>query len=458
MLDFVSKRKSNKEFNKEYYSVVSKIAMPVILQNLFSSTLGFVDLFMVARLGNYSIAAIGFSNQIFSILFNVMNGIACGAGIFIAQFSGKKEYDNVRSALKLALFMSGILAFIVSAIAILFPDIVLGLFSQDASVLKEGIPFLKIVAFSYVPSAITVCFVSGLMNLKNAKVPLMAGVVAMTLNTVLNYLLIYGSFGFPKMGIKGAAIATLSSKTIECMIILGYIYLTKHILAENYFKIKISLKFAKKYIKATTSIIINTFSWSFGQAVYVGLYAMVGIQYVAAINVADSIQKFLFIVFTGVSSATGVLVGNCIGEKDDDKTFKIGLKSIKVVLITAVILGGSLFFLSPYIAGNYGNLDYNMRIITGNILRIISLVLWLKVLNMVLIQGIIRAGGDVRYSMWQNIIAMWLFGVPITIFAVKQLHLSIYIVILCTLSEEIVKFIGSIHRFRTKRWIIHLTE
>ena len=213
--------------DKVYLSTFIKIALPITLQTLITSSLNLVDVLMIGQLGEVPLAAVGLANQIFFLLNLLLFGVGSGSAVFIAQYWGKKDVLNIRRVQGLCLGIGAGAAFIFSLIALVFPRTALGFYTNDQAVIDLGSEYLQTVGFSYIFIAITYGFSAVLRSTENVKLPMFSSMIALSLNTLINYTLIFGNFGFPQLGVKGAAIATVISRILECSLILIIAYRRK---------------------------------------------------------------------------------------------------------------------------------------------------------------------------------------------------------------------------------------
>lgn len=444
--------------DKDFFSNLLKISIPITIQTLITSSLNVVDTMMVGQLGATAIASVGLANQVFFLLSILLSGISGGAAIFTAQFYGKKDIKNIRIILGFCLCICVLSGMIFTILAILIPEKILALYSDDLSVINQGSQYLRIVGISYIVTAISYSYSAILRSIKNVKAPLFVSVVALSLNTLLNYILILGHFGVPAMGIRGAAIATCISRYVECSSIVIYVYMSKCALAVKIKEIFIfNMGMLKKYLNTSIPLIFNVGLWALGTTTYNIIYARIGTESVAAVNISSTIESLAFIVFTGISNSCNIMIGNKIGDNKEELVFSYGkryliLGGLLAICIGALLFGGSKTILSFY------NISESTYSYAHNILIIMSCVLWIKVLNMILVQGILRGGGDTKYTLIQSGVAMWLFGVPLAFMGAFVWHLPVYCVMLLAITEEVVKLVSGLSRFFTKKWIHNLVQ
>jgi putative MATE family efflux protein len=438
------------------------------LQNFLVFSLAMVDTLMIGQLGEVEIASVGLANQVFFLLMLYLYGITTGTVVFTAQFWGKKDILGIRQALGLCLRTAAAGAGAVSLISLIFPRLILSLFSEDPAVIGIGSAYLRIVSLSFVCSAISMSFSMVLRSIERPKLPLLITFVSLLLNTGLNYLLIFGKGGFPTLGVKGAAIATAISRGLECLIFLLVVYLDRrstggpvsdgssdggHPLAgrlREYFILPRS--FVKRYFAITIPVVLNEVSWALGFTMYKVVYARMGTNIIAAINISDTIINILLVVIHGTSNACAVMIGNVLGAGQKEKAYTYAVRFSVLGPVVALMLSCLLIPISAWVPLLF-KVSQSVRHITRRVLLLHAIFLPFDVFNWQLIVGILRSGGDTRYSMFLEIGTMWGYGVPLAFISGLVLHQPIGLVFILIRSEEVVKFVIGLFRLISKKWI-----
>ncbi len=432
-----------------------KISIPVMLQTFLMSSLNLIDMLMVGQLGATSVAAIGLANQMYFILSYILIGLSGGAAIFTSQYWGKKELSNINIILNVSTKLSLIICLIFTVIAVFLPKTVMGIYSKDILVIKEGAMYLAIVGLSYLFTALTFNYSAILRCIGKVKIPMYVSFFALTLNSFLNYVFIFGKFNFPVLGFKGIAIATTVSRVIECVLLILVINFSKLPVSFRFTKIK-DIKIRKKYIKTTIPLILNVVSWTIGISIYNMVYARIGTESVAAVNIAGTIERMAFVIFAGLASACNILIGHNIGANNDSLAYTYAKRFIILGFFTAIIIGAFIFGISYNITPLF-NVSGITLAYSQIILKVMAFVLWIKVVNMIIIQGILRGGGDTKYSFVQNATAIWIFGIPTALIASFIFKLPIYWIIILITIEEVVKLISGLSRVISRKWINNVT-
>ena len=439
--------------DKSYWAVLLTIGLPVALQNLFSSGLNLVDSVMVGRLGDTSLAAVGIANTVFFLMVVFMFGIGSGISIFIAQYWGRKDYAGVRMTMAIGVCGGFIVSIFFMIITLAFPKEIMQIFSSDEQVIELGASFLRIVAFSYPLAAISNVFYSGLRSVKKAALPLGVSAVSIVTNTVLNALLIYGLAGFPKLGVRGSAIATLIARSLEILLIVSAVYLRKFPIA-IYIKDFTALRtpFLKEILRVTAPVMMNEGLWSLGISTYTALFAKMGTEYVASYNILQTIDRLAFALTMGMASATAALVGHKIGEGKTKHAYLYAARTNILGTLIGAAMGIVLFAESTNIAGLF-NVSNQTKIYAILLIRIFSVMIPIKTFNLENLLGALRAGGDTRFAFLAEIIPLWLFAIPMAFLAGWKFAWAVPFVYMLTASDEVFKAVVGLKRFLSKKWI-----
>jgi len=442
--------------DKKFLNTMLKLAAPIMLQNLIFSSLNLVDGVMIGQLGDSAVAAVGIANQIFFLVSLLFFGVGSGSAIFAAQYWGRKDTERIQSVLGLSLLMSISGAILFSLVAILFPVQVINIYSKDPSVISQGSVYLQIVAFSYVITAISNSFAFVLRSTENVKLPLLTSLVALSLNTLMNYGLVLGNFGLPSLGVKGAAIATVISRLIEVTLLLLIIYRRKLPVAA---KLPALLNFKilsiKKFFNTTLPVIATEIIWSFGITTYNVVYARIGTESIAAVNIAGTLDRLIFVVFIGLGNACAIMIGNRIGAQENELATDYAKKFLLLGAIGASVLGLIMFiFVTPLLSFYQVSaltIDFTVKLI-----GFMALSLPIRSLNLILLIGILRAGGDTKVAFFIDAGSVWVVGVPMALIGAFVLGLPVHWVYLMVLGDEAIKLGFGLYRFFSQRCINYL--
>jgi putative MATE family efflux protein len=434
------------------------IAIPISFQQLINASLNMIDVIMVGQLGETSIAALGLSNQVFFVLILILFGATSGMAIFTAQFWGKQELEPIRKVLGMSLVLSTFVAFFFTLAATLIPEKVLGFYTKDAEVIRLGSSYLRIVGFTYIPVAIATAYIAVMRSIQLIRITVIATISALIFKTILGYCLIFGIGGFPALGVRGAAIGTASGWTLELVLLLILIYTQKTPLAANPLTFfSFDLAFFMRVLRTAMPAVANEMFWSLGITTYNAIYAHIGTDSIAAINVNATIEELGFVVFIGLGNACAVMVGNRIGAGRKDEAYEIVRRVIIMGVFFAAAVGLVIILLRDVVVGLY-DLSPSGENSVRWLLLVMACSLWIRMFNFSTFIGALRAGGDTRFALMMEICSIWLIGVPAAYVGAFVLHLPVYLVYLMVMLEEVAKAFVSAWRFRSRKWIHDLVN
>ncbi len=442
----------------EFFKSVCNIAIPVTLQTMLQSSFTIVDQIMIGQLGSTNIAAIGLAGK-FSSIFNVLvSAIGAVAGIMIAQYMGKKDEKEVNRSLSLNLVVAVTLAVIFTLICALAAGPVMSIYTKDTETKLVAAGYLRLIGMTFLPVAGATLLATMLRCMEKASLPLYASVLAAVLNTGLNYILIFGKFGAPAMGVNGAAIATIISQIVNFAVILAA-FIAQYKKQGKRFSFSLQVEKSKmtQYLAMLLPLLITEFFWSLGENVYAMIYGRIGTADCAAMTLTNPIQGLLIGALSGLSQAAGILIGKSLGKKDYDKAYSDSKKLMLYGLGGSAILSAVLILLSRSYVQIY-QVEDAVKEIVVQLLIVFAIVSPVKVQNMILGGGIIRSGGKTKYLMCIDIFGTWGIGVPLGLLSAFALKLPITWVYFILSMEECVRLVISVVVFKRKKWMQSLED
>ena len=428
---------------------VINIAIPVALQSMLQSSFSMIDQIMVGQLGEKSISAVEIAGKLGFIYSFVVGAIGTIAGIMISQYIGKKDRESEEKSICvnfLVMMLTGIAFFFISR---MFPLQFIRLFTNDARVISEGSVYLGIIGWTFIPLGITNIIGAAIRCRGKSSWPLYVGFVSATLNTGLNYCLIFGNYGMPMLGVKGAAYASVISQVAGAVLIIVMFF-------RLYGRIRYSVSLGKEkywqYLSMLIPIVINEFLWSVGQSINTFVYGHMSTDELAGMSLTGSLQGLTIGALSGIAQAAGILVGKRLGEGQYDQAYQESKKLCVYGFIGSILFSVTIMALkTPYV--HLFNVSDDVRAIGLALLTAFAVLMPIKVLNMILGGGIIRSGGRTKYIMMIDMLGTWLIGVPIALVTGLVFKLPIVWVYFMLSQEEVVRFIISIFMFRSRKWM-----
>lgn len=445
--------------DRKFYSVMLKVALPIAAQSLVFNLLNAVDVLLIGQLGETSVAAVALSNQWTFLLNLFLFGTGSGTAIFTAQFWGRDDVPNLRRAFAIGLGVALAGSLVSTAVALRAPEAVLRIYTSDPEVIALGAPYLRLVAFSYVFTACSTLFGIILRTTRHVRLPVTVSVIAFTLKTILGYSLIFGRMGLPEMGIAGAAVATAIARCLECIFLLVLTYHMELPPALRAGDLRgINRVFVGTVVATTMPVILNEVIWAIGTSAYAGIYARIGTDSVAAVNIASTIEGVALVPMFGMGNACAIILGNAIGAGDSAVARDYARKFLALAITIGLAVGILVFAAAPFIFGSYNISPEAARYARG-VITVLSTALWLKAANLIIVVGILRSGGDTRFSLAVDTGPMWLLGIPLALLGSFVLHWPVYyVIVLVLLGDELSKFVIGMWRVRSGRWLRNVVQ
>ena len=445
--------------NKTFFKLLLSLCIPIIIQQLISTSVNIIDTVMISSLGEISIASIGIANQFF-FLFNMsIGGISGGAVIFISQFFGKNDDISIKKVIGFSCILGLFISLIFSFFALFSPETIINIFSNDESVVNYTKEYFSIIGFSYPIIAISTIFSMSSRAIRNPKLGMICSLIALFVNIILNYLLIFGKFGFPQMGVKGASLATLIARIVEFTLIISYVYFYKkdYLLKFNINHIKmLDFEFIKSFLSRSLPVFINDTSWAVGTVLYSVAYSKAGTSAIAASQIASSTGNFFIVTAVCIAIGSSIMLGNELGANKIETAISYAKKFSLLVILVGIILGGLLILNIPLLIKMFSVKGYLVDDIT-KIFTIMGILLVFRAFNTFIIIGVLRSGGDTKYSLLLELSCMWFVSLPLTFFAAYN-GAPIYILVLLSYTEDLVKFIFGVPRALSKKWATNIVN
>lgn len=439
--------------NKSLLKTMAAVALPIALQSLIGSSLNLVDNLMVGSLGEAELNAVGVSVQFYFVHWMLLYGFTSGTATFMAQYFGVKDFHNIRKTVGFALTVTVSVSMLFFLTALIFPHYVLRIFTRFPEIIELGSGYVRACAPAFLFTAVTVPFTSALRATQQTRLPLYISGAAFLTNTFLNYLLIFGSWGAPKLGVAGAALATMIARGLEMALILYMVFGRKNKLCgpiREFFSYTKSS--AVKIVKNAVPTTINETMWGLGTSLYVAAFARIGVTEGAAVQACSTINNLFIMAAFSIGDATLILVGQKLGEGKLDYAYQLAKKMVKIGLVIGLAAGGLLIVFGKPLLSLFEFTDRGAHFALL-ILIVYGCTMWLTVYNAVNVTGVLRCGGDTRFAMLAEVLAVWCVGVPVAFLTALVLQWPIYFAVLAVKLEDVVKGIAVTKRFFSKKWV-----
>ena len=451
---------------KAFYKTVLMIVIPVMIQNGVSQFVSVLDNLMVGRLGTEEMSGVAIANQLIFVFNLTIFGGLSGASIFGAQFAGKKDTDGVRNVLRFKLFVCAGVCVLTLFILGFFHRSLLELFLHESgaegdlsATLGFGREYVLILLIGLIPSAISMCYAFSMRETGETFVPMVGSGSAVLVNLLLNWVLIFGKFGLPALGVRGAAIATVLSRFVELSIIV--IYAHTHTARFPFFKgvyrsFRVPGSLAKQIVIKGTPLLLNEALWSLGMTTMMQCYSTRGISAVAALNIASTVSNLFNIVFMSIGSSIGIIVGNLLGANKLAEARDTDRKIIALSVGTCLFFGAALAAAAPFIPRLYNTGDEVKRLATG--------FLWVSACMMPFNAFVhacyftLRSGGQTKITMLFDSCYVWALSIPAAFVLSRFTALPILPLYIICRSLELIKCVIGFFLVKSGRWIVNIVR
>lgn len=443
---------------KQFYKNLFVLVLPIAFQNLMSALVSASDALMLGLVNQDSLSAVSLATQVQFVLSLFWAALTIGTTILAAQYWGRGDRESVEKVLAIALKFSFIVSFLFFAAALAFPMALMRIFTNDASLAALGAVYLRAVSWSYLLAGISQIYLCIMKNSGRTLKSTVYGSVSMVLNIGLNGILIFGLFGFSKMGILGAAVATVIARGVELLLVM----------LENTKKDVVRVKWAvlskphsvlrEDFVKYTSPVMANELVWGCGFTMFTVIMGHLGSDAVAANSIAGIVKNLISCLCIGIGSGSGIIVGNELGSGNLERAKEYGSKLCKLALAVGAVSGVVLLFFIPAIAGYSGNLNPQAQTYLRGMLFMCSYYLIGKSINMTVVAGIFCAGGDTKFGFLCDTVTMWLIIVPIGLLAAFVVKLPVLAVYFLLNLDEFVKLPAVYRHYKKYQWVRNLTR
>ena len=446
--------------DKAFLRRLVAIALPITLQSIMFSSRGLVDVLMLGQLGEAEIAAVGVAARATFVTTIMLVGVTTGGALLTAQYWGAGNKEGVRQSTSLTWLISMVFAVFTVLLFVFFPEAIMGLTTDSREVISLGAEYLVITSVSMFAVACVASMAVGLRAMHQPGTSTFFSGIGIASNIFLNWVLIFGHLGMPALGIKGAAIATVISGAIEVAFLFGYLWRKKHTIAFGLSDLAAILVVDKiiRFLKLSLPTTFNFLAWAGGLFAYHAIMGQAGVQGLAALSVMTPVESIALAMMIGMSNAAAVLVGNQLGAKNFEPVYYQAWATIALNLLIAIVVAITLLITNNLILDAFSALTIETRKLAEQFMLILAFGVILRSIPMMAIVGVLRAGGDVKFCLYQDLVAQWLISIPLAAFAAIKLGLEPQWVYLFFLTEEVVKWVGSLMRMASKKWMKNLIE
>ena len=444
--------------DKEYLRKLFVIALPLVIQQVLTYSVNLLDTLMVGSFGDAPLAAVNLSNQ-FILLFNmVVFGTISGGNVLNAQFWGKRDKENIHRVMGMQIIFLLAVGLIFGVLAYLIPEKLLKFYSDDPEVIANGAVYLKHLCPVFMLFPLSQIFGGGMRCTENTRIPMFISAAALSTNALFNYMLIFGKFGCPALGLTGAAIATVIARFVEAFLFVLITYLKK---LPSAAPLREMVSFRGELVKLMLSkslpVIANEGLFGLGTNMYSAIYAGISTVAIAAYSAISPIDSMAQALFYGLGDACAVILGNLLGANKFEKAKLYSKYTLRLVFGLSIFFSLGLFLLRGPLLATY-NLSAEAHSVAMTLMTLMALVFIVKTQTYTLLIGILRPGGQALYGMIVESAVMWLIGIPLAKVLATVFHQPMPVVYFGYITDEIVKCTLFKLRVDSGKWIKNLVD
>ncbi len=448
-----------------FYQNLAALTAPVVLQNIITTSLGFADIFMVGLLGNAEMAAVTAANVPVFIIQVVLFGFQSGMAVLVSQYWGRGDTENINRCLGVALYAATGFSTLVALITFLFPAQVLRLITPNEELVQLAVNYIRLVGFSYIFNSVSSVYAGVQRSTEYPAFGMILFGISMCVNTFLNFVLIFGHFGAPAMGVTGAAAATLSSRVVEFIVALAFAFRSKRLPLRLRCILLPGQDILRRFIRYSTPVVCNEAMWSLGTSMLTVIMGHMdnSQDMLAAYALIGNVDKLATVVCFGLAASAAVIVGKEIGlGHDRERVYSVSW----TLLLASMLVGGVVMvlmlallptFFQPVLFPLF-QLTPGAAEAAACLTVIYAVFMPMRAFDITNITGVLRAGGDARTAALIDIGPLWLVAVPLMALLGLALDAPTWLVCVAMQAENICKCPLGLLRFHSKRWINDVTR
>lgn len=443
---------------KAFWANVLRFSIPVAIQNMSSAVLGIIDVSVISNMGETAVAAVSLANQLFYVVSLITFGITSGASVYMARSYGEQNPEGMRKNFSLTVLFSLLVNFVIMLLCLAWPKQALAIFTEETQTIADGAVYLLIITPTFLLYSISNSCVAFFRSVNRTKIPMIATIVSLALKTLLNFVLIYGFWGIPGMGVAGAALATLISKIVEMIIYL--IYMAKYEERTYIFQFRdicyFRLRAVGDFINKTYAVILNESLWGLGISAFNAIFGRMGDvdSTVSAVSIARQLENLGNGFFYGIAIGACVAISQIIGQKKLDEAKELSRKYSLAGFYVGI--GVMLLMLAvdiPYVRLCFTKLTPQTQNLAIVLIAVYALYMPFRSLASTLIMGVMRAGGDSKMAMLYDVVPVYLWSLLLGWVLGIGLQWPVGIVLAVMMFKRFIKCAFALYRVATGKWL-----
>ena len=443
--------------DRSFYRSLVTLAVPISLQNLVTFAVSFADNVMIGSLGDDAISGVYIGGQLQSVLQMFVGGIEGAILILAAQYWGKKDTQSIRKVVSIGIKFALAVGLLSSLVAVLFPQWVIRAFTTEPGVIQEGAAYVQIVGFTYLFFSVSQVMIAAMRSVETARIGLYISCMALVINVCLNYVFIFGHFGFPAMGVRGAALATLVSRILEMCVGVGYVFFVDK-------KLRFGLKdllhtdrqLLRDFVRYGLPVIGGQVVWSINTLANTKILGYYSAGVIAAASITGMLHNLIYVWMNGLSSAVGIITGKTVGAGQYEK-MKEYSKTVQMIFLFVGLISGAAVFLARDGFISLYNASPEAQAYSRQFINVISVTIIGTCYQAACLFGLVKSGGDISFVFKNDTIFVFLVVIPSSLLAM-WLGAPPWVVFACLKCDQILKCFVAIVKINRYNWMKNLTR
>lgn len=440
--------------DRSFYKSVLSIMLPAALQQAINMGVNLMDTMMLGSFGKVQLSASSLANQYYSLYLFFCLGIIGGCSVLAAQYWGAGDKEHVHEIFNLGIRLAAAIAIVFSVLTYLFPEQIMRIYSPDPVIIQQGARYLRVTAFIFLIHGTSFVTCQLMRTVGQARLGLIVSCISFGVNLFANYVFIFGKFGAPRLEIAGAAVGTLISRVVECIVTFSFVFhFDKALCLRPTHLLKApSGDCFRRYLHVGVPVFVSDLLLSLGSQVISVVLGHMGDMAVAANSICQVVDRLCTVIIYGIGNAAAVIVGNTIGSGDKP----LALRQGKTLYTLSILFGAAasvlIYFIGPYSIHLY-NLDAETIRVTNAMMHGYAIIVFFQSTQMVLTKGVLRGGGDTHFLMLWDTLFLWLVSIPLGAVGGLILHWPAWTVMLCLRADFMLKTVLCTFRLRGGKWI-----
>lgn len=439
--------------DRQFYSQILRIAIPVSLQQLITVGINLMDTVMLSSMGDAQLSASSLASQFINIFQICCMGLGMGASVLTSRYWGMGEKNSLKQSVTLMLRFCLLFAGIFTVATIVCPDLIMRIYTDDYDIIRFGVDYLRWLIPTYFCMGLSLTCTIVLRSVGQVKLPLICSIAAFFVNVFFNWVFIFGELGAPRMEIAGAALGTLIARVFELIVICGYFFFADKRIGYRIRDLFMNCKkMVKEYFRISIPVLISDSLLALGNNSVAMIMGRIGETFVAANSVTMVVQQLSSVLTQGISNASGILTGHTMGRGDYEKAQKQGYTFLGLGFAVGCLAAGIILLLRGPIIGYY-DVTPEAKAIAWEQMNSISLIIVFQAMSSILTKGVLRAGGDTKFLMLGDILFLWAASIPLGALTGLVLHWSAFWIYTMLKIDQVIKCVWCFFRLRSRKWM-----